>query len=276
MSLIDKMMAMSYAERLPVPVDYMSGEIVGWFFTFWAGAFGLAVIPWGIYRLYKRGDDIVLLMCIGGLICSLAEPMLDHIGHLWYPTNLPGPAFIGFDLHIPALIPPCYVFFIAMTGYWAYLKMKEGITTVNGVYLVWALIASTDIIMEIPGTALGAYTYYGDAPFKYLGFPLAWGWLNGTAMLLTGFLLYLVEPHLKGKDRLWLIMVTPVAFGASYGIVAWPYFMALNWDMPWIATRLLTLLSLGMCLMVVRFVAAVVVKNSESPIESLVARPSAA
>lgn len=275
MSLADKMMEMSYGSWQPVPADYFANEIVGWAFTIWAGGFGVAIFPWAIYRWIKRDDPLVFLMGLGGLVCSLMEPMLDSLGHLWYPTNLPGPAFIGFELNIPALIPPCYVFFIAMTGYWAYLKMKEGLT-VKGMFVVWALIAATDIIMEMPGTALQAYIYYGDAPFKVLGFPLAWGWLNGTSMLMVGFLLYLLEPQLKGKNRLWIIMIPTTAMGATYGMVAWPYFMALNWDMPWIATRLLALLSLALCVMVVRFAAAVVAKDVEEPAEVLMGRPALA
>lgn len=275
MSIIDKWMETSEGNLLPVPADYMASEAVGWFFTFWAGALGLAVIPWALYRLHKRGDDIVLFMIIGGFICSFQEAALDTLGHLWWPTNLPGPSWVGFDLHVPWLIPPCYVFFVSMTGYWAYLKMKEGIS-IKGVFIVWLLISSTDIIMEMPGTALGAYIYYGDASFKVLGFPLAWGWLNGTAMLMTGFLLLLVEPHMKGWNRMWLALVTPVAFGASYGITSWPYFMSLNYDMPWIATRLLTLLSLAMCLMAVRFVAAVVATESKSAVRSVLGQPQAA
>ncbi len=272
MSFTEKMMEMSYGNWLPVPADYFANEVVAWVFTIWAGGFGIAVIPWALYRWLKRDDAIVLLMCIGGLICSLLEPMLDSLGHLWYPTNLPGPAFVGFELNIPALIPPCYVFFIAMTGYWAYLKMKEGLS-VKGVFVVWFLISMTDVIMEMPGTYTGAYTYYGDPSFKVLGFPVVWGWLNGTSMLAVGFLLYLVEPYLKGANRLWIIMVPTTAMGAAYGMVAWPYFMSLNWDMPWIATRLLAILSLLLSIMVVRFIAAVVAAKSESPVDVLVGQP---
>jgi hypothetical protein len=246
----------------PVPPGLESPELVGWLFTVWAGGFGVAVIPWALYRLYKNGDDIPLWMIVGGLICSLIEPMLDTLGHLWWPTNLPGPAFIGYDLHIPWLIPPCYVFFISMTGYWAYTRMKKGID-VKGMFMVWALIASTDIIMEMPGTALGAYVYYGDASFKILGFPLAWGWLNGTSMFAVGALLWAVEPHLHGWKRMYLALVSVVAMGAAYGVTAWPYFMSLNWDMPWIASRALTMVSLALCVMLVRFLAEIVCAKSQ-------------
>lgn len=269
MSFIDKMMETVPGDILPVPADYMANELVGNLFTIWAGGFGLAVIPWAIYCYFKKQNDIPILLIIGGFICSLIEPMLDHMGHLWYPTNLPGPAFIGFDLHIPYLIPPCYVFFIAMTGYWAYTRMKTGLD-VKGVFVTWFLISMTDVIMEMPGTATAAYIYYGDAPFKVLGFPVVWGWLNGTSMLMVGVLVYIIEPYLKGWNRLWLIPSVVTAMGAAYGIVAWPYFMALNWDMPWIATRLLALLSLGLSLMTVRFAAALVAKApADDPVGEL-------
>lgn len=272
--MFEFMMRMMPGDRLPVPETYQSPELVAILFTIWAGGFGIAVMPWALHRKFKRNDDIPLWMIAGGLICSLLEPMLDHLGHLWWPDNLPGPAFFGYDLPVPLLIPPCYVFFIAMTGYWAYLKMKDGLD-VKGVFVVWLLISSTDIIMEIPGTATGAYIYYGEASFKVFGFPLAWGWLNGTSMLMVGFLLYLVEPYLKGKNRWVMALVPIVAMGAAYGMTAWPYFMSLNWPMPWIATRALTLLSLAMCIIVVRVSAEVVAaKSGQQPMRTLIGQPA--
>ena len=262
MSIIGSIMDPVQGKWLPVPAELMAPELVGWLFTIWAGGLGVAVFPWALYVWLKKKNDIPILLCIGGIICSLIEPMLDNLGHLWWPTNLPGPAFMGYELSVPWLIPPCYVFFISMTGYWAYLQMKKGIT-IKGVFLVWLLIASTDLIMEMPGTALGAYVYYGDASFKIFGFPMAWGWLNGTAMLATGALLYVVEPHLKGMKRLYLALVTVCAMTAAYGVTAWPYFMSLNWDgLPWIVTRALTIVSLLLCLSLVRFIAAAVAKDS--------------
>jgi hypothetical protein len=276
MNFFEKMMEPVEGIWLPVPADLASPELVGILFTIWAGGFGIAVIPWAIYRYYKNKDDIPLLMIGGGFICSLIEPMLDNLGHLWYPTNLPGPAFTGFDLAIPYLIPPCYVFFIAMTGYWAYTRMKAGLD-VKGLFIVWFLISMTDLILEMPGTAFGAYVYYGDASFKILGFPIAWGWLNGTSMLMVGVLLYVVEPILKGRNRLFILMVPVTAMSAAYGMVAWPYFMSLNWDgLPWIATRLLTFASLLLCLMVVRFSAIFVTTKSGQPADSRLSATAAA
>jgi hypothetical protein len=44
--------------------------------------------------------------------------------------------------------------------------------------------------------------------------------------------------------------------------------------MPWFATRLCTLASLLLCIMVVRFVAAVVAVKSDSPVGNLVGQPA--
>lgn len=277
MSFFEKMMEISPGVILPNPPDFYSSDRVATLFTWWAGGFALLVLPWVFYKLIKEKNSIPLFMWIGGLICSLLEPMLDHLGHLWWSVNLPGHVYHGYDLHIPLLIPPCYVFFISMTGYWAYTKMKQGLD-VKGVFTVWFLIAMTDFIMETPGTSSGAYKYYGDmVPFQVFGFPMAWAWLNGTSMLMSGFLLWLVAPYLQsGWRRLLVVFVTVAAMGGAYGIVAWPYFIALNWPMPNWAAWLWTAFSLGLSLIVVRFIAAVVTQASAahraSPLESLLSR----
>lgn len=256
MGFMQDMMVTSPGIMLPTPVDYTSSATVALVFSIWAGGFALLVLPFAFRKLVRDRDPVMLLMWAGGLVCSLLEPMLDHLGHLWWSRNLPGPSFSGYGLDIPYLIPPCYVFFIAMTGYWAARKLQEG-QTVGGVFRIWFLIAMTDVIMEIPGTFTGAYTYYGDAPFTIFGFPLVWGWLNGTSMLMVGFLLWRVLPHLRGWNRTFIVLVPISAMGAAYGMVAWPYFLALNWPMPTWCAWLWSGLSFVLSLIAVRFVAAV-------------------
>ena len=263
MDFLSTMFELGPGTRLPVPADYHSSAAAATYFTIWAGGFALLVLPWILKKLFKDKDSIPLMMWIGGLICSLLEPMLDHLGHLWWPLNLPGPAFVGYDLNVPLLIPPCYVFFIAMTGYWAYFRIKSGLS-VPGVFFVWLCISLTDVIMEIPGTFTQAYQYYGETPFKILGFPLCWGWLNGTAMFTVGFLLWLLAPYLKGWNKGLILLVPVIGMGGAYGMTSWPYFMALNWPMPVYATWLCATFSLVLCLIVVRFIAAVVVARSPS------------
>jgi hypothetical protein len=250
----------SFNSIQPVPPDYHAGSTGKWLFTIWAGGFALVVLPYAFYRLAKYRDSVPLLVWIGGFICSLGEPMLDHIGHLWWPQNLPGPVFKGYDLSVPLLIPPCYAFFVSGMGYVAYRQFLKGVT-VRKVFLVWLAISSTDLALEIPGVAANVYKYYGNEPFYVFNFPLHWAWLNGTGFLAVGFLLYLVVPRLQGARKALLLLVTVSAFLGSYGITAWPAFLSLNWKMSSIAQALVDLCSLGLCLLVVRGIAEVVAKR---------------
>jgi hypothetical protein len=124
------------------------------------------------------------------------------------------------------------------------------------------VLSAFDVLLEYPGTLSGAHTYYGDQPFEIGGFPWWWAWVNGTGFLMVGFFLWLAAPHLHGWSRL-LILILPIkGFSAAYGIVAWPSFMALNWEMPVIAAWLLSAFSLVPALLVVRSIAAFVAKDS--------------
>jgi hypothetical protein len=238
-----------------VPNDYFSSQFVANFFGIWAAAFAFLALPFVLYMWIKKKDNIPILVWLGGWVCSLLEPMLDHLGHLWWSHNLAGPAMSGFHLNIPFLIPPCYCGFVAMTGYLTYLVMRNGATK-KKIWLVWLLFASTDLLLEIPGCYLYAYMYYGFHPFRVFNFPMFWVWVNGAGFHMVGFLLYLTVPHLKGLGKAWLLLVVVTAFGLNYGIIGWPYFMALNWvgiTKPMV--YFLSLVSLSLALITVWWVA---------------------
>ena len=246
---------------LPVPDDYQAGGTSMWLFTIWAGGFALLTLPYCIYRITK-GDQIAIYAWLGGFITSLGEPMLDHLGHLWWPTNLPGPAFSGYALEVPLLIPPCYVFFTSMTGYFAYRMFRKGIT-VRQVFYVWLAIAATDLALEIPGTAAEVYKYYGDQPFAIFHFPMHWAWINGTGMLAIGFVLYFVGTRLHGRWKPLTILLPVVGFLGAYGIVAWPSFAAINFEMSNGLMHVVDIGSLILCLLLVRGIAAMVATDQK-------------
>jgi len=242
---------------LPVPSDYRAGHTAAWLFTLWAGGFAVLALPYCIYRLRKHQDVVPLFAWLGGFILSLGEPMLDYLGHLWWPENLPGPAFTGYGLHVPLLIPPCYAFFVSMTGYFAYRQFQRGLT-VKRVFYVWLAILSTDFLLEFPGVLTHVYKYYGKQPFYIGNFPLHWAWLNGTGILMVGFLLWLVVPRLQGAQKALILLVPTFAFLGSYGMTAMPAFASINWEMSRVAQHIVDLVSLGLCLIVVRGIAEAV------------------
>lgn len=259
------LMQMIVAKTLPVPSDYMASETVRWLFTIWAGGFALLVLPWALYRQISKHDSVPILVWLGGFIASLNEGTIDYNLHLWWPTNLPGPAYQTFGLNVPLLIPFCYAFFVSMTGYFAYRMMERGLT-LKGVFYVWIAVAMIDVLMEYPGTLSQAYIYYGDQPFKFGGFPWWQAWTNATGFVMLGFLLWLFVPILRGWKKAVIILLPALGFHGAWGAVAWPNYMAMNFEGPFeipvIGQWLLSAFSLGICLIVVRGVAAVVAKGA--------------
>jgi hypothetical protein len=223
-----------YGRLLPsttAPLHPTSFE--GWFFTFWAGALVvLLALPWAIWCWGKRRDVLPLLMLGAGAITSLGEPQLDLVGHLRWANNLPGPAFTNFGLHVPALIPPCYMLFMGLEAYWIYAVLQRG-TTKTKFFWMAAAVGITDAIMENPGLMMHAYQYYGNQPFKFGDFPYYWAFTNSVAICTIAVLLYFLWPLVK--DRGWLklsvlvigiIGTTMGEFGAGF-----PVFLAINANM---------------------------------------------
>ncbi|MCC5422248.1 hypothetical protein [Clostridium botulinum] len=148
-----------------------------------------------------------------------------------------------FGVRLPLFIMIEYTAF-AVVSYGAYRMFKNGITK-KQLWGVWIILMSADILFEMPFTSHAAFVYYGFTPFQIFGFPPWWGWINGTAFILIGFILWLVEPILRGWRRLFILFIPLTSIALSYGAFAQPIWMALNWPMPQWVSYLLTLASLG-------------------------------
>ena len=174
--------APGYGQLLPAMAPLHPTSFEGWFFTLYAGALVvLLALPWAFNRIRKARDYLPLLALLSGAITSLGEPMLDHVGHLRWADNLPGPVFTNFGLHIPLLIPPCYMLFMGLESYWVYLMIERGINK-KQFFQMFAACGITDAIMEHPGLAMHTYQYYGNQPFKFGDFPYYYAFTNSVAI----------------------------------------------------------------------------------------------
>lgn len=223
-----------YGQLLPsntVPLHPTGFE--GWFFTGYAGAVVvLLALPWAISRLLKRRDPLPLLMLGAGAITCLGEPQLDLVSHLRWANNLPGPAFTLFGLHIPALIPPCYMLFMGLESYWIYRVLERGCTKRQFAWMAF-FVGLSDAIMETPGLMMHTYEYYGNQPFKFGNFPFYYAFTNSAAICTIAVLVYFVWPQVKGKGWMMLAILPLGIIGttmAEFG-TGFPVFLALNSDL---------------------------------------------
>jgi hypothetical protein len=255
-----------YGKLLPAcAVHLHPTSFEGWFFTAYAGALVvLFALPWAFDRVRRRRDWLPLLTLSAGAITSLGEPMLDHVGHLRWAENLPGPAFSNFGLHIPALIPPCYMLFMGLEAYWVYVLIKRGIN-VKHFFMFYAAVALSDAIMEHPGLMMHTYEYYGNQPFKDGWFPFYWSLTNGVAIFTIGVLIYFVWPQVKGKGWMQLAILPLGIIGTTMGEfgAGFPVFLAINANMAtwlqWVIGSLTIVISIAW----IRVLAEIVCRETD-------------
>jgi hypothetical protein len=237
----------------------------GWFFTAYAGAMVvLLALPWAFNCIRKRRDYLPLLTLCAGAITSLGEPMLDHVGHLRWADNLPGPAFSNFGLHIPALIPPCYMLFMGLEAYWIYTMIQRGI---NKRQFMWmgAAVGLSDAIMEHPGLAMHTYEYYGNQPFKDGLFPFYWAFTNAAAICTIAVLVHFLWPIVKDKGWMRLAILPLGIVGTTMGEfgTGFPVFLAINGNMATWVQWLIGSLTLVLAVLWIRVLAEIVGRETD-------------
>ena len=175
----------------PSPGDFVASAPAQLTFFFIAGAaVVIFALPWAIRAAVRSKNYTPLLVIGSGLLCSQLEPMLDTLGHLHWAKNLV-PAFTNFGVTVPALIPLCYVAFLGLEAYFCYFVIRNG-AHVQHFIMMLGLGIVTDALMETIGINLRVYEYYGVQPYKFLGFPYWWGFINGASFVTVGAILVTV------------------------------------------------------------------------------------
>jgi len=229
--------APGYGELLPNFPSLNPSDFEMWFFLFWAGAIVVIVaLPWAIIQ-FRKGNRMPALALGGGLLCSIQEPMWDHLGHLRWAEALPD-AFHNFGLDVPVLIPPCYMLFFGLEVYFIFTLLNRGITR-KDLVLLFIACGITDAIMEHPGVMMGVYEYYhndGPQPFDFgTGFPFYWSIVNSAGFMAGGVMCHYVYPKIKGQGwkELLILPLPPIGMMVGYSFTAWPVFLAINADLSW-------------------------------------------
>lgn len=231
-------------------------------FTLFAFASGLGLLVYCLCAL-RRKDSTPLLLWTGGLLAGfVAEPLLDLLGHLWWPQGYPVPYYAAGGILIPLLVPAAYAAYTGMTAYLGLRLFQRGLTT-RQVMGLWTAFIAVDAAMQAPGALLGAYVYYGGQGLQLGGFPFLTSVKNGTAYLLTAFVVWIVMPALKGWVKIVFLLLIPLT-GYLAGAVAagWPRYIEISTEMPVVAAAALTVFSLGLNFLFARGIAVLTATDS--------------
>lgn len=202
----------------------------------WQTLYTIAVtIPWMVFifiavrRYFQVRDVAPALFLIGGLCCTIMEPIVDVMGMCFFPVD---GQWVGFETFegrpIPIWMFPIYSWFVGGQAYLLWRRMQKGTLTNTGLFKHWFIAWGVNIILETPGLLVGVYTYYGPHAFNFWGLPLWWPSVNATMPVIAAFIIHKSWVHIQGWKLLTIIPILPIADGLVNGGVAWPTWSALH------------------------------------------------
>jgi hypothetical protein len=232
-------------------------------------AIGLAVFAAGAALLsahcvidaVRRRTWLPVLVIAGGVISLPIEPFWDVNVLFTFASNSHPIALTAFGRRIPLFVAFAYPAFIGWGSYIAYRLIKAG-KSARALLVLPAAFFLADATIEIVGTRLHLWLYYGQQPFTVAKWPMLYGALNGTITLLGGALIAVLEPRLTGFRRPLIVLAVPSAYVGIYAIAGWPMWAALNARVSRPVEWLAGAASLGICVLVAQLTAETCGRNA--------------
>lgn len=178
----------------------------------------------------RAGDKIPLYMlCGGALLAPFIEPLLDHLGMVWYANDNLWIFSRLLDRPMPVLV------LFGWIAYWGgcALLVYNGVRSGRDRRWLWKTLwfcFAVDLFAEtIAVTWLSIYAYYGPQPFDLWGVPLWYMWMNPGAAIVLALTLNHLRDRIKGPSgALLVILSVPASVVGFYAATCWPLYIALN------------------------------------------------
>jgi len=251
--------------QLPMPPTGMIMPVANDFYSV-ASVISFALFAaWTAYLSYKAKSPVLLLILLGGALCYLQEPIMDHLGAVWYPSINESPVILrAFNCSIPLWVIPGYGLFVGALSVVLYRKMAAGMT-VQQLWTFNFIIWGADILLELPGLNLGTYVYFGHPALMFFNFPLTWAMSNTCIDMVAVALLVGFKDFFTGWRMVFIPLVVTMANGAAQGATEWPIFLALNSNAGYPEKLLAALATLGMSLLTVHLIGTKLAVKSTAP-----------
>ncbi len=242
------------AEWGPPPVT----ECVPWWGWTVVGLLSAALVVSLVYVVWltvRRDEDAPLywLIMVGGVtvLPYFVEPWLDVIGATTYMTNALPYVTIA-DRPLPIFVPLVWVG-TAPTAVIVYQMIKRGLPA-------WTLISFAvvfgvfECIGEMVNSQFGLMKYYSNNALVF-GVPLPSLIQNGGFLVIIGWALMLIRPHLRGWRWATVPFVAPAAYLAYTIVCTLPNYFAIHMGLSPLPSWILAVLSTALNLLAVVLVA---------------------
>lgn len=214
---------------LPIPsVNAVAPTTVSHGATAFFGVVACLAFLYGLKHWRDTGRPVLLLILVGGGMCTLAEPLVDLMGACWHPNIGQPVAFEFMGRYMPWWIVAVYFAYWGAQGGLLYWLMQRGMTMKTMRWLILIPIVG-DILIEELALPSGLYIYDGQQPLILLNsLPFWWVPCNSIGLLLAIALVSVCAPHLKGLKLLLIPLLLPMGQLMGYVAVGLPSFVVIN------------------------------------------------
>jgi hypothetical protein len=186
------------------------------------GGLALAVLCAAVAHARRIRDVVPVAVCVGALVCALNEPIFDELGKIVYADNA-FTAYTAWGRDIPLFLVVGYVPWVAGLSYVIAQLMERG-TSGRTIQLIALGSFLSVTVIETLGTRTKCWTYYGEAPLKYLGVAPQ----MAPVPVVCGLLIYVFSSLLRGPSRLLIALVPLFALPAVYAASGMPMYVSLH------------------------------------------------
>ena len=215
-------------------------------------ATGLVLLGFAVFALVvwrRRGTPLYLVLLAAGTVSAVNEIPLSYAGHFYYPR--PG-AWEGFEAYgriVPVWAVFAYAIYVGGLSVAMCEWLNHGITWAR----VWAgvgVVCALNCLLEVTVLRTDNYVYYGEQPLRVDRFPAIWMAMNVIAVVGAATLVRVLPGFFAGPRMLLLLAAVPLCqvAGDWFGT---PHFLLLNSGAPHWAKACATVLSIGLCALVV-------------------------
>lgn len=263
--------------RLPEPpITAVSNTTVDLWATAIYSTFALCVLIYGLYYWRRSGSPIVVLMLMGGALCSAVEPFVNVVGAVWHPMVGQMTVFTIMGRGMPPFLVTGYIFYFGALGSLTYLAFRKGVSTRQ--FWAWATVPMLiDVVMEELMLFWNLYYYYGEQPLILIHkLPLWWVPCNSLGELLGVCVVLKAAPLLKGWRQILIPILIPVCDAVAYAAISLPSWIVVNTPVPGWVTQAGGLATFGLALLVLYALSKVIPNDSPLALALAAAKPASA
>jgi hypothetical protein len=192
------------------------------------GVLAVLVVAAALFESRRTRSPLYPAVLLGGLLAAFNEPIVDILGGCLHHQLGQWTVFTTFDRPMPVWLCLAYLLYFGGAPL-VIRRLLDGASPKAAFQRAIGGLLVANLVLELPILRAGLYDYYGEQPFKILGFAPHWLVINALGVSFTVVALYR-WPALSGRGWPAALVIPAAGQLAAVGAAALPAFSAYNSD----------------------------------------------